>query len=416
LFWFAILNIDFSKLNLQMFLVVGIMLALAYFGTIIFEKYNLPRVISYIIIGFILGQSILGLVTTDIINQLDFISFFALSLIGFTVGGELVYSRIKELGSSIPIITIMESLGAFILVFTGVYLVTKSVPAGLLLGALASATAPAATVGVLWQYHAKGPLTTTLYAVVGLDDAAALIIYAFASAFAIAMLAHSGGGSLAVIVGKPMMEIIGAVMLGALFGVVLHFIGLKSERKDNLLLITIGAILMCAGIAESLGYSLILTNMVLGVTLVNISDRNDKYFNIIHDFNPPFYCLFLILVGARLDYRLIPHVGLVGVVYIIARMAGKSLGAWIGAVVSRAKTVVRKYLGFGLFSAAGVPIGLAIEMSHRVKQLGSPEASHLSVVIFTVLIATLFIFEVVGPLLAKRAVIKAGEVDQKYLK
>ena len=413
--WFAILNINLAQYELKKFLVLGIVLILGYFGTVIFEKHKLPKVISYIVIGFLLGKSILGLIDGKTINQLNFISFITLSFIGFTVGGELVYKKIKELGASIPVITIMESFGAFLLVFGGVYLVTKSIAAGLLLGALASATAPAATVGVLWQYKAKGPLTTTLFAVVGLDDASSLIIYAFASTFAINMLKHAGHSSILSIIGKPLIDISGAVILGAICGTALHFIGKKMRKPENLLLITLGTIMLCAGVAQTFGFSLILTNMILGVTLINISPRNRKYFDVIYNFQPPFYTLFLILVGAHLDYRMIPMIGAVGIVYIITRMLGKSVGAWVGATVSHAPEVVRKYLFFGLYSAAGVPIGLAIEMAQNIKPLGKAGA-HWSTVIVTVVIATLFVFEVVGPLLAKHAIIKAGEVDKSLLK
>lgn len=412
--WFAILNIDLAKYDLRKFLVLGIILALGYFGTIIFEKFKLPKVISFILIGFILGKSILDLIDYKLIDQFTIISFTALSFIGFTVGGELVYKRIKELGASIPVITILESFGAFLLVFGGVYLITKDSTEAMLLGALASATAPAATVGVLWQYNAKGPLTTTLYAVVGLDDASSLIIYAFASTFAINILSHTGSSSAASIIVKPLLEISGAVALGIISALLLHIIGKKMKKPENLLLITLAAILSCSGVAQTYGFSLILTNMILGVTLINLSPRNRKYFDVIHKFNPPFYTLFLILVGSRLDYTLIPQIGAVGIMYIITRMLGKSVGAWLGAVVTKAPDVVRKYLFFGLYSAAGVPVGLAIELADNVKKYGSQGVA-LSTVIITVVIATLFVFEVVGPLLAKHAIIQAGEVDKKYL-
>lgn len=412
--WSDIKNfIDLSRFGMQPFLVVGIALIVTYIGTIVCEHFNIPKVMSFILFGFILGKSALKLITDTTIHNLQFISLLALSIIGFTIGGELVYNKIKELGASIPVITILESFGAFALVFCSVYLITHDVPEALLLGAMSAATAPAATVGVLWQYNAKGPLTTTLFAVVGLDDASSLIIYAFASTFAINLLKHAAGvhKSVFMVILKPMAEIMGAVLIGMIFAFILNQVAKRITGKEHLLIITLGTILICAGIAQTLGLSLILTNMLLGITLINITDRNRKFFDVIHDFNPPFYNLFLLLVGARLDISLVPHLGLVGAAYIVFRMAGKSLGAWLGAVATNAKPVIRKYLGFGLYSAAGVPIGLAIELSDSLRSL-DPK---LATVIVTVVIATLFIFESAGPLLAKRAVIQAGEVDEKYL-
>ncbi len=190
-------------------------------------KVKLPQVVGYILAGVIVGASGFNIVSLKLSEQLKVIPSFALSLIGFSIGGELVFHQIKKLGRSIIAISILEALGAFFLVGIAVYIYSRSMPMALIFGALSSATAPAATVDVLWEYKAKGPLTSTLFAVVGIDDAAALIIYGFAASIA-AVLLKGGELSLLETIRAPLQEILGAVLAGFLFGFILSRIAKKS--------------------------------------------------------------------------------------------------------------------------------------------------------------------------------------------
>ncbi|HEB12180.1 MAG TPA: cation:proton antiporter [Actinobacteria bacterium] len=374
------------------------------------KRVKIPQVVGYIVIGVFLGSSFLNIVTLKIVDQFTLLSSLALAFIGFAIGGELAFRNIKELGRSIVVIALMESLTAFALVMGVLYFITGSLPVALIFGALAAATAPAATVDVLWEYRAKGPLTTSLFAVVGIDDGVALIIFGFASAIAKAILTQSEISAVSMVL-LPLYAILGAVVLGAAIGFLLSQALRRTGSDADHLLLTLGAILLVSGAALQLGFSLILTNMILGVTLVNISKRREA-FSAIARISPPFYLLFFILVGARLQISLIGELGLIGLAYIIFRTMGKSVGAWFGATISGAPTVVRKYLGFGLLSQAGVAIGLSIEAAQTFRDLGAPGLA-LALLAVNVIAGTTFIFQVLGPPLTRMAIFKAGEAGRK---
>lgn len=356
-----------------------------------------------------LGSSFLNIITLKFVDEFQLLSSLALAFIGFTIGGELAYVNLKELGRSITTIALMESLTAFVLVLAVVLAVTHNVPMALIFGALASATAPAATVDVLWEYKSKGPLTTTLFAVVGMDDGVALVIYGFASATAKALLTgrELSAGTMFI---TPLLAIVGSVALGGAVGIIFSYALRRASSETDQLLLSVGAIFLVSGIAIQLGLSLILTNMVMGVAIINVVKRRDA-FSAIARFSPPFYLIFFILVGARLQVSLIGELGLIGLAYIIFRTSGKSIGAWMGATVSRAPDTVRKYLGFGLLSQAGVAIGLSIEAAQTFRPLG--QAGHdLALLAVNVIAGTTFVFQVLGPPLTKLAITKAGEVGQ----
>lgn len=388
------------------------MVVLGYVGARLGDRIHIPWVVGYILIGVILGPSVLGAMNSKIIESMNVISLFALALIGFTIGGELQLRELKELGKSITVITIFESGTAFLLVMLTVYLVTRSLPIAIVFGALASATAPAATVDVLWQYRSRGPLTTTLFSVVGLDDAAALIIYAFASSATKALLGSEHFEWTSAI-GTPLAEIGGSLLLGAILGLILHFAMRWTRDKGQRLIIILGMVTLAAGLADRYHLSLILTSMAVGFTLVNISRENRSAFELVGAFNPPVMVLFFVLVGARVNIGLLPSIGLIGVTYLVMRVAGKTIGAWSGATISKAPDVVRKYLGLGLLSQAGVAIGLAIDASHTFSAFG-PEGARVGVLAINVIAATTFVYQVLGPPMTRLAIFKADEVAEEF--
>lgn len=399
-------------MELGTFLTVGLMIVLGFLGARLSDKIRIPWVVGYILVGVLLGGSGLGLLSADLVEALNAISLFALALIGFTIGGELQIRDLRELGKSITVITVFESGAAFLLVCGTMYLVTHSLPISIVFGALASATAPAATVDVLWQYRSKGPLTTTLFGVVGLDDAAALIIYAFASSATKALLSADGFEWKSALSG-PLLEIGGALLLGAIGGWILHLAMRWIRDKGQRLIIIIGMITLCAGVADHFGLSLILANMAMGFTLVNISRDNRVAFDLAGAFNPPVMVLFFVLVGARVNISLLPSIGLIGLTYLVMRVAGKTAGAWTGARLSGAPDVVQRYLGLGLLSQAGVAIGLAIDASHTFAAYG-PTGAKIGTLAINVIAATTFIYQMIGPALTKVAIFKANEVAEEF--
>ncbi len=392
---------------MNFFLLASVAVLAGLAGAISSKRLKIPQVVGYIAIGVILGSSFLDIVTLRLVDQFQPLSSLALAFIGFTIGGELAYENLRELGQSIVIIAFLNAATAFLLVFAAVYFVSGNIPLALIFGALASATAPAATVDVLWEYKAKGPLTTTLFAVVGIDDGIALIIYGFASAIARSLIT-STKMSVQSMVLTPTIAILGAIAVGVTVGFMLSFALKRLSREADKLLATIGAILLVSGLAIQFELSLILTNMVLGVTLINVAKRREA-FSAISRISPPFYLLFFILVGARFQVGMIGQLGLLGLAYIIFRTIGKSAGAWLGAKISGAPKVVRKYLGLGLLSQAGVAIGLSVETAQTFGDLGLSGAN-LALLAVNVIAGTTFLFQILGPPLTKVAITKAGEV------
>jgi Kef-type K+ transport system membrane component KefB len=398
---------------MEFFLILGIMVVVGYLGGKGGNRLKAPQVVGYIVAGVIIGTSGLNLLSLGVSQQLKFLSSFALGLIGFSIGGELVFYRLKELGRSIIVISVLESLGAFFLVGIAVLIYSRSVPTALIFGALSSATAPAATVDVLWEYNSKGPLTSTLFAVVGIDDAVALIIYSFAASIAGVML-RGGEMSLFQVIRIPVQEILGSIVVGLLAGLILNYFIRNIRDRNELLSLTLGTILICSGLAHRYHLSVILTNMVLGITLINQTPRTSRQaFRAIAEFTPPVYILFFVLVGARLQLNLLPKLGGLGVIYILMRTTGKSLGSYIGAHLSAASLAVKKYLGFGLLSQAGVAIGLALEAWTTFSAY--PEGAKLGMLAINVITGTTFVFQILGPPLTKYAIFKAGEVDRREL-
>jgi len=398
--------------GLNVVLLVGIAIFVGTVGAKVFQRLRLPQVVGYVVVGLVIGESGFDLLGTETVEGLSFFSIFALGIIGFMIGGELRGEVFKKQGKQFFVILISEGIAAFILVglLSGfvAWIFTRnagtSVAMGLVLGAIASATAPAATANVLWEYKTRGPLTSTVLAIVALDDGLSLLLYGIASSVAAALLGGTNGTILGALAGA-VAEIIGSVILGVAAGVVLSFILKRIKEADKSLAFVVSSVLLVIGVSIALNLGAILASMSLGVTIANLSGRKRKRtFELLEKFSPPIYVLFFVLAGAHLVIDEIESWMIVMVfVYLFGRTAGKMFGSWFGSVRSQASEVVRKYLGFCLLSQAGVAIGLAIISS----RLFEGQVGHAIVVI---VMTTTFIVEIFGPMFVKYGVKKAGEV------
>lgn len=388
---------------------VGLVVLAGLIGAKAMEKIRIPMVVGYILAGVVIGDSGLKLVDASLTGVLTDI---ALGFIGFGIGAQLRYSVLRRLGNSIISISLMEAFGAFLLVGVGVFLLTGKLYMGFIFGALASATAPAATVDVLDEYKSKGPLTTSLLAVVGIDDGIALLLFGFGISLAQSLL--GGGSGLFMGILTPLLDIGGAILAGVVIGFIfIRLSGWMATRSETLIL-TVGTVVLTAGVADLLGISPIMTNMVLGITVCNIIPlRVRRIQEAVTAFTPPIFVLFFVLVGARLKIWLLPQMGLIGLLYIVLRAAGKFGGAYFGARISKAPEVVKKYLGLGLFSQAGVAVGLSLAAANI---LNTPETKDLGDTVINVIAATTFVVQIIGPPLTKIAIVKAGEVEEEMLK
>jgi Kef-type K+ transport system membrane component KefB len=395
--------------------IVGLVIAVSFLGSKLFQRLGIPQVVGFIVIGVILGPSFLNVVPLQLSDQLIFVSEIALGLIGFDIGSHLLFGELRHLGRSILFILLFEAIGTFVLVTAGIYLLTQSWYTALIFGALASATAPAATVDVLAEYDAKGPLTTSLLAVVGMDDALALLLFSIAAAFAESLLASAGPPTVLKILELPLIEIGGSLVLGAGLGLLLDRIMCRMKVQHDAMAVSIGFVLLCVGLSEALGFSLILTTMILGMVVVNRCPEHGRHVRFtIEQAGPVIYVLFFTLVGARFQIGLLPSMGLLGVAYVLLRSGGKFLGAWVGGYVGGAEPTVRDNLGLGLLSQAGVAIGLALASSRRFSVYGD-EGQALGALIINVITATTFVVQIVGPICVKLAIRRAGEIGQATL-
>lgn len=391
----------------------GLSLFLGWASGQLFQKIKIPQVVGFIVMGVVLGTSALGVLNTETLDSLVFVNFLALGFIGFDIGGELSLRGLRKLGRPILWISLLESIGAFLLVTIAITLYTKKLYLGLVFGALASATAPAATVDVLREYQSSGPLTTTLFAVVGIDDGLAIAIYAFAAFFAKILLGGAETVNYAAVVLIPFAEIFGALGIGFVVGLILLLLVRKITSRATILIFVIGSVLVTTGLANLLNMSLILANMAAGMTIINLPryGRPDL-FEIARGVTPPLFILFFILVGARLDVGKLVSLGGIGLLYVAFRTVGKQSGTYVGARISKAPRAVSRYLGLCLFSQAGVAIGLAIETA---LEFGTGEFGtagiELGVMAITVIAATTLVFQLIGPPCTRYAVIKAGEAQ-----
>jgi len=390
-------------------LVVGILLIAGVISANYVRRATMPSVVGWLIAGAILGPSALKVISAQSLVELGFVSDITLGLIGVIIGLEITMGTLRRLGGGIFSIILLESFGAFIFVFLGVYLLTRNLPLSLLISALAPASAPAGTVAVLREYKAKGPLTKALLVVVGADDALAIMIYVFAASFG-KVLVGAGEYSLLSMIGKPFLEIVMAIVIGGAIGWSLGFFSQRVRGQEIFLSIGLGAIFICIGLSLWLHFSVILSTVVLGTVLVNQFPRvSRRISNSLEFFIQPFYICFFVLAGAHLDFKLLLSLGLLGAVYVICRSAGKIGGATAGAMVGSKDPVIRKYLGMGILSQAGVAVGLAYLIVKEFTPLGTA-GSQIASQVITTIAATTIIFEIIGPIFTKLAITKAGEI------
>jgi Kef-type K+ transport system membrane component KefB len=401
-----------GSFELDILSLVGLVVICAYLASKGMQRVGVPQVVGFILVGVLLGSSFLNVVPLALVHELGFISEIALAMIGFDMGSHLRFSDLRRLGRSILAVLLCEGLGAFVLVSAGVYVLTRSLPMAVVFGALASATAPAATVDVLHEYHAQGPLTTTLMAVVGMDDALSLLLFSIAATVAESTLSGAGQASLGPVLRLSLQEIGGAILLGLLLGLPFQEFLNRLEHEHAVYGFVVGVVVFTAGLANSLGMSLILSLMTMGVIVANVHGDNSLYVRrVVERVGPIIYMLFFALVGARLQISLLPAMGLLGLVYLVMRAGGKLGGAWLGGVVGGSEPQVRRYLGLGLLSQAGVAVGLALSAAHRFDAYGAT-GEQLGTTVINVITATTFVVQIVGPIALKYAINQAGELGK----
>jgi Kef-type K+ transport system membrane component KefB len=310
---------------------------------------------------------------------------------------------IMAMGKKITIITLAEVVGAITVVFSLMYFVfNMDFAFAIVIASMSAATAPAATIMVIRQYRAYGPVTKTILPVVALDDVFGIMAFGIAISIA-KILVSNQEFTLLKIISVPLIEIVGSLVLGFVLGIVLSLLTKRADPKDELQIKTLFFIGLGIGLAMWLDLSPLLVNIMMGATLANYRSYSNRSFSAVNDFVPIFYVLFFTLAGASLDLSILYTVGLVGAAYIVARATGKILGAYVGARSVKAEPTVRKYLGFALLPQGGISIGLSVIVMQQLPQY--------SVEITTIIMASVLFYETLGPIFAKISIQKAGEIN-----
>ena len=379
------------------------------FGFLIGKGTHLLRitgVIGYILTGVIIGPDVLNLVHLSSV-EIETMTNIALGFVAFIIGGELTIRSLRKTGKSIIAIIFGESLGAFCIVFAGLYFLTNNLPIASTFAAMAPASAPAGTIAVIHEYKAKGKLVDSILMVVGFDDGLAVLIYAFAMA-AVGVVV-SGDVSLSALVLEPMRDIGGALLFGALFGAVFAYIFRKLNEREEIIAVGITAIFLTAGFALFFEVSLILCCMVAGMMVINLFPQDNKpVFDNIKSICLPVYIIFFVIAGINLHLGLLLSIGSIGIVYVICRTLGLVGGSYVSAFASKADKVIRDNIGLGILSQAGVAIGLSLLAYQKLSSMGLQDVGSLVV---TTVAATSVVFEIIGPLAARVALVRSGEAS-----
>ena len=385
---------------------------------------KLPAVTAYLVAGILVGPYVLGslgisglgFTSMESIDAYDIIPDVALGFIAFSIGNEFRLSQLKQIGKQATVIGIIQALLACVLVdaaLIGIHFIAPdklSLPAAITLGSVATATAPAATLIVVRQYKAKGPLTDILLPIVALDDAVGLI--AFAVSFGIAKALIVGSIDIISIIVEPLLEVVLSLVLGAVMGYLFTFFEKFFHSRSKRLAMSVTFVLLTVALSMlkfeiggiHISFSSLLVCMMLGTVFCNICDFSEELMDRIDRWTAPLFILFFVISGAELELSIFKDLGIVciGLVYIAARCIGKYFGASISAKATKCDPKIVKYLGITLFPQAGVALGMAI----KAEELGPEGVIVANITLFAVLI-----YEIVGPFLTKISLLKAGEIN-----
>lgn len=390
---------------------VGVVLLLGLIFGRLAEKIHLPDITGYLLAGLLLGP-ISGFLTATELSHMSIISNLALGFIAFQVGNELWLGKLKQSGKRIVIITVIQALFTTLVVSILLLLVTDPSTA-MILGAIAAATAPAPIMMLINKYRTKGPLTSTIVPIVGLDDAVGVIVFGVLLSLGVA-LAGQDASSLTVfnVIGEPLMEIGLSIVFGSVIGIIAGIatrtITKNQEAQVKQLDLIIITVFITVGIAMLFDASPILTPMIAGAFVTNLINK-DSYIleeETIRFFIPPIMILFFTLSGAQLSFSVLSTIGMIGLVYIIGRSIGKFGGSYIGSILVDSEPAVKQYLGVAMLPQSGVAIGLSMAAYHALIDVNPEMAASIQ----NITLASVLVFALAGPILVRMAFKRAHEI------
>lgn len=388
---------------------VGLILLFALAAGHAAQLVRVPEVTAYLFVGMLIGPAGLNLITAENHETLRFLSEVALGLILFSIGAIFQAETIRLVGRRVAVITVVETVGAFVLVVVAMVAARVPLPAALLLGVIAMETAPATTLMVLHEYDARGPLTDTLLALVAFNNMVVLIAFGLVSAvlaFALAPAAAGQVGGLVVAsVFGLVWGVLGSLALGAVLGLLLDAWAERVSESGEIMILAVGIVLIAVGGSRWLGLSPLFTTLALGATTVNASSRSGELSNALGKADPPLYAAFFVLAGAELRPEVLGGIGVIGSMFVASRAAGKVVGAYFAAARTNLSAVVRRHIGMCLLSSSSLAIGLTIQVREQFPQYAER--------ITGIVLAAVIVFEIAGPLLTRLALVRTGEAMTK---
>ena len=413
---------------MEFLLAIGVAMFAGLFLSRLTSRLKLPDVTSYLVAGLLIGPLCLGRLgipglgfsSFHFVESMGLVCDAALGFIAFSIGSEFRISALRRTGKQATVIAIVQALTATFLVDGALvllhFLMGDKLPVStcLILGAIATATAPAATLMVVNQYKAKGPLTDILLPIVALDDAVGLIIFAVSKGIAKALI--SGSVSVVSMLVNPMVEIVASLLLGGILGWIFSLVEKYFNSNSKRLSLAVAFVALCAGLSKlhfalpggvNIGFSSLLVCMMCGTIFCNLCDFSEEIMHKTERWTAPIYVLFFVISGAELDLTVFADLAVVGigVVYILSRSAGKILGANSSAKLMKCEPSIYKYLGITLLPQAGVALGMSVTVA---AEFGAEGATIRNIILFSVLI-----YELVGPTLTKLALTAAGDIRPK---
>jgi len=360
----------------------------------------LPRVTLLLIFGIIIGKEVLDIIPLMFLEQFEIIANMALLMVGFLLGGKLTLNSLKQSAGKVLWISISAAVTTTALVSLCLIWAGVSLEIAILLGCIASATAPAAVLDVVIESSEKSPFKDLLLSIVTLDDIWALVLFGIGLAVVSSLNGHAESISPLLMV---IREIGGAIILGLLVGLPAAYLTGRIKPGQPILTEALGIVFICGGLALWLNVSFLIASIVLGATIANLAKHHDYPFHSIEGIESTFLLIFFVLAGASLELNALKEVSLIGIIYILSRSTGKILGASIGSQLAIANHATKTWMGFALLPQAGVAIGMALVASHYF-----PEYSHI---LLPVVISTTVFFEIIGPVFTRLALKQTNKVQ-----
>jgi Kef-type K+ transport system membrane component KefB len=378
---------------------VGLILLAALAAGHLAQRVRLPEVTGYLAMGALIGPTALDVITRDNLEALQLLSEVALGLILFSIGTIFEATTFRPLGARVAVITAAEAFGAFVLVLAAMLLLGMPAAVALLLGVIAMETAPATTLMVIREYDSRGPLTDAVLALLAMNNMLVLTTFGIVAA----ALTFAGGPSSAY----PSLHalgwsVFGSIALGVLAGLALDAWVRRVQSPSEIMTLAIGTVLVTVGASRALGLSPLFASLAVGATIANAAAETEALAEQLRRADPPLYAAFFVLAGAELPIGVLPQIGLTGLAYVLMRSMGKVVGAWAAVRQMHMPRLLQQQLGFCLLSSSSLAIGLTLQVRQQFPEIASQ--------VTAVVLAGVIVFEIIGPILARTALIRAGEV------